>query len=483
MTRLLPVYVGVAVTVFLSSLDQTAVVTALPLIVSDIGGFSSYSWAITAYVLAMTVVVPVYGKLVDVYGARRLLLGATAIFVGGSALCAIAQGMTELVLFRVLQGFGGGGLIPVALATLARMVAPRDRGRYVAVAGAVIACAAIAGPTVGGALADGPGWRWIFLLNVPCGAVAFAAIWLLMARDGGGVARVVDWPGALLVAGASGLFLLGLVWGGHEYAWSSPQVVAAFVASAVVLVVLVVFERRARDPILPFALLRRRGVAVGVVALALLSMSMLGTVVFVPLFAQGVVRVSALDAGALIAPFMVSAVVASIVAGQIAARTGRYKASIVVGLAVLTGGLALVWQMDAGTSPWELAVNAAVAGIGLGLGMQMLLVSAQNASPLEDMGGSTALLHFARSLGGALGVTAMAVIAARDLPKGLDLRGPVPNELPRTLAPALADALQPAFLFAFCVAIVTLVFVLLFLREDPLRAGVDPQAAPIRSGS
>jgi MFS family permease len=259
-------------------------------------------------------------------------------------------------------------------------------------------------------------------------------------------------------------------------------VIGAFVASVVALAVLVVLERRARDPILPFALLRRRAVAVGVVSLALLSMSMLGTIVFVPLFAQGVVRVSATDAGALIAPFMVSAVAASILAGQIAARTGRYKASIVVGLAVLAGGLALVWRMDVATSGWQLAVNAAVAGLGLGLAMQMLLVSAQNASPLEDMGGSTALLHFSRSLGGALGVTAMAVIAARDLPKGLDLRGPVPNELPRAVAPVLADALQPAFLFAFCVAIVTLVFVILFLREEPLRAGVDPKPAPIRSG-
>ena len=484
MRSVLAMYVGVGAAIFLSTLDQTALVTALPLIVADIGGFSSYSWAVTSYVLAMTVVVPVYGKLVDVYGARRLLAVATAIFVGGSALCSIADGMTELVVYRVLQGLGGGGLLPVGIAAIGRTVAPRERGRYIAIIGGVLAAASIAGPTVGGALADGPGWRWIFILNIPVGVIALAVVWFAMPRDDDtrARARAVDWRGAALLAGASGLFLLGLVWGGHEYAWSSAQVTLAFVAAGELVAVLVLVERRVRDPIMPFALMRRPAVATGIAALTLVSMAMLGTIVFVPFFVQGVVGRSATDAGVLIAPFMLSAVLASIVAGQIAARTGRYKATIVVGLSILVAGLALIWRMDAETSSGDVVRNAILAGVGIGLGMQLLLVSVQNAVPVSEMGGSTALLHFTRSLGGAIGVSVMGVIAVRDLPRGLDLRGPVPERIPEFVASALTDALRPAFLFALIVCACALVLVLVVLREEPLRAEIEPTPRPLESG-
>ncbi|HSS72857.1 MAG TPA: MDR family MFS transporter [Gaiellaceae bacterium] len=477
--RVLAVYGALMVTLFFAALDQTIVVTALPRIVADVGGLTSYSWIVTAYMLALTVTVPVYGKLVDVYGARRPFLGAVALFLLGSGLCALAQTMPQLVAFRVLQGIGAGGLVPIALSTVGGLVPPRDRGRYQGLIGATFAAAAIAGPPLGGLIADNASWRWIFIVNLPLGVIAFCAIAVAMPQEATRREHSIDWFGAAALAAGTASLLLALVWGGHEYPWSSPEVVGAFVGAGALLAAFALIERRVPETILPFEILRGRTAAVGTAALFLIGMTILGTVVYVPLFVQGVLDRSATSSGVIVIPFMLAAVIASVASGWWVSRSGRYKVVAVAGLAVLAVGLALIWRMDAATGGGEVARNAVVAGVGLGLAMQVLIVAVQNTMPLSTMGSATALVHFSRSIGGTFGVAVMGVIAARELPRGADVRGPIPKHLPLFVRQELAEAIRPAFLFAACVCLAALALVAIGLREEPLRRSFEEE--PVRS--
>src|SRR6266498_4245020 len=233
--RILAIYAGLMVTLLLAALDQTIVATALPRIVGDVGGLTSYSWVFTAYMLATTVTVPLYGKLGDIYGRRRLFLAAISIFLVGSALCGAANGMTELVIFRAIQGLGAGGLFPLALATVGNIVPPRDRGRYQGLIGATFAAASIAGPALGGFIVDNTSWRWIFYINLPVGGLALLVISLTMPRRRERREHTIDWAGAALLACGTASLLLGLVWGGRQFAWGSWQVVGALVVSVFLL--------------------------------------------------------------------------------------------------------------------------------------------------------------------------------------------------------------------------------------------------------
>src|SRR6476620_5869857 len=242
--RILAIYAGLMVTLALAALDQTIVATALPRIVGDLGGITQYSWVFTAYMLTSTVTVPLYGKLGDVYGRKKLFLFSIVAFLIGSALCGAAQSMTQLVVFRAVQGIGAGGLFPLSLAVIGNIVPPRDRGRWQGLIGAVFAASSIIGPAIGGFIVDNASWRWIFLVNLPVGGVALAVISLTMPRRAPRQEHSIDWLGAGVLAGGTGLLLLGLVWGGKQYPWTSPQVIGALVASAVLLATFALIERR-----------------------------------------------------------------------------------------------------------------------------------------------------------------------------------------------------------------------------------------------
>ena len=296
--RILAIYAGLMVTLLLAALDQTIVSTALPRIVSDLGGLTQYSWVFTAYLLATTVTVPIYGKLGDVYGRRPLFIIAICIFLLGSALCGIAQGMTQLVIFRAVQGVGAGGLIPLALAVIGNLVPPRDRGRYQGLIGAVFGAASIIGPAIGGFIVDNTTWRWIFYVNLPVGGLALIVIWITMPRRRDVRPRSIDWLGASVLALGTTSLLLGLVWGGRQYAWTSAPVVATLAAAAVLLVVFGVWERRVVEPILPFDVLRNPIVLSSILCMGLIGMAMFGTIAYVPLFVQGVIGTSATSTGA-----------------------------------------------------------------------------------------------------------------------------------------------------------------------------------------
>jgi EmrB/QacA subfamily drug resistance transporter len=470
--RILVIYSGLMVTVFLAALDQTIVATALPRVVSDLGGLGSYSWVFTAYLLASTVSVPIWGKLGDIYGRRPLFLVAIPVFLAGSALCGMAQSMPQLVVFRVVQGLGAGGLIPLALATVANIVPPRDRGRYQGLIGGTFATASIVGPALGGLIADNTSWRWIFYVNLPVGAAALAVIWFTMPRRGQRREQSIDYLGAALLAAGTTALLLGLIWGGREYPWLSPQVVGSLIAAVALLALFGIVERRAKEPILPFDLLRHRNVAVGVASIGLVAMCMFGTISFVPLFVQGVIGTSATASGVVLTPMMLGAVTMSIVSGQWVSRTGRYKANALAGPVVLGTAMFLLSRMDVDTTRGDAIRNMVIAGIGMGLMMQIFVLVIQNTVPVRTLGSATALGQFSRAIGATLGVTLMGVIVNQGLPAPAR-EETVVHRLPPALRVGLADALQPAFFAAFCVCVLVLVLVAVGMRETPLRKGFE----------
>jgi EmrB/QacA subfamily drug resistance transporter len=489
--RILAIYSGLMVALLLAALDQTIVATALPRIVGDLGGLSQYSWVFTAYLLATTVTVPIYGKLGDVYGRRPLFIIAICIFLIGSALCGIAQGMTELVIFRAIQGFGAGGLFPLALAVIGNIVPPRDRGRYQGLIGAVFAAASIIGPAVGGFIVDNTTWRWIFYVNLPVGGVALLVIWITMPRRRDVRPRSIDWLGALVLALGTTALLLGLVWGGRQYAWTSPHVLTALTAAAVLLVAFGLWERRVAEPILPFDVLRNRIVLSSILCMGLIGMAMFGTIAYVPLFVQGVIGTSATSSGVVLTPLLLGAVTTSFLAGQWVSRTGRYRGNVVVGPLILVVGMILLWRMDVHTTNGEAARNMVVVGIGIGSVMQVFVLSVQNAVRREQMGSATALTQFARSIGATVGVTVIGVIVNQGLPRELHgaAEGVTVHRLPPALREGLANALHPAFLAAAIVSALVWVIAFIGVKEVPLRSGfedasdiaaVDASGAPTR---
>jgi EmrB/QacA subfamily drug resistance transporter len=471
--RILAIYAGLMVALLLAALDQTIVATALPRVVSDLGGITQYSWVFTAYMLGSTVTVPLYGKLGDVHGRKPLFVVAIVIFLAGSALCGAAQNMWELVVFRAVQGVGAGGLFPLTLAMVGMIIPPRDRGKYQGLIGSVFAGASIVGPLVGGFIVDNASWRWIFYVNLPVGGLALAVILLTMPRRRARQEHSIDWLGAAVLAAGTTALLLGLVWGGNEYPWSSPEVIGALVAAAALLGLFGRVERRVAEPILPFDLLRNQTVASSVACMALVGAAMFGTISFVPLFVQGVIGTSATSSGVVLTPLILGAVTTSFISGQIVSRTGRYRPNTLIGPILLGAGMFLLWRMDVHTTNGVAARNMVVAGIGLGMMMQIFVLSVQNSVPRRAMGSATALTQFARSIGATLGVTLLGVIVNQNLPQGVRSNGVAIHRLPEAGRAALANALRPAFLAALFLCVAVFFISLLWVREAPLRTELE----------
>ncbi|HEY6835976.1 MAG TPA: MDR family MFS transporter [Gaiellaceae bacterium] len=473
--RILAIYAGLMVTLLLAALDQTIVATALPKVVSELGGITQYTWVFTAYMLGSTVTVPLYGKLGDAHGRKPLFLIAISIFLVGSALCGLAQNMVQLVIFRAIQGVGAGGLFPLTLAMVGMIIPPRDRGRYQGLIGSVFAAASIIGPVVGGFIVDNFSWRWIFYVNLPVGGVAMAVIIATMPRRPYKQDHYIDWVGAGILALGTTALLLGLVWGGRDYPWGSWQVDGALCAAVAFFCIFALVERRVPEPILPFDLLRNQTVAASVACMALVGAAMFGTISFVPLFVQGVIGTSATSSGVVLTPLMLGAVITSFLSGQIVSHTGRYRPNTLIGPVVLCAGMIGLWQMGVHTTNAEAARNMVIAGIGLGMMMQIFVLSVQNSVPRRAMGTATALSQFSRSIGATLGVTLMGVIVNQHLPSGVRAEGTAIHRLPEAGRIALANALSPAFLAAAILCVLVFVISLLWVREVPLRKELEDE--------
>ena len=444
-------------------IDQTILATALPVIASDLGTLSDVSWVVTAYVVAAAATTPLWGKLGDRHGRKLLLEVALLVFVVSSALCGAAQDITQLILLRGVQGAAAGGLMTLAMATVGDLVAPRERGRYQGYIAATFAVATIVGPLVGGVLVDHASWRWVFLVNLPIGAAALAGLHLrLPAPDVARADRPLDVSGAALLAGATTALMLTCIWGGSRYAWGSGPILALIAATVVLSGALLVRERRAADPIVPFHLLRTGPVAIASAALFLGTASLFAVTVFVPLFLETTTGASPTEAGLLLVPAMLGIAVSTTLSGRSIARTGRYKRFPIAGLALLTTALVLLAALAGDPSQVATGIGLALFGLGFGMVTQVLIVAVQNSVDRRELGVATATTGFFRALGGAVGAAVLGAVFASHA-------GSHASEgAARALRSDVIAGVQSVFLVAAPLAALALI-VVLRLPELPLK--------------
>jgi EmrB/QacA subfamily drug resistance transporter len=419
--------VAVLITLFFASLDQTVVSTAMPVIIGDLKGFDIYTWVFTVYLITSAITVPIYGKLSDVYGRKPFYAFGLAIFMVGSALSGQSRTMMELIVFRGLQGIGAGAMLSMPLATVGDIFNPRERGRWMGVISMAFGLSSIIGPFLGGWITDSLGWRWIFYINLPVAALALAGILYALPRVRTEHEARVDWRGTgLLILGLVPL-LLAFTWAGNQYPWGSPVIVGLFAFAAVVLALFAWAETRTADPIIPAQFFKVPIFAVANIVALLLSMGMFGTLLFVPLYVQGVLGLSAENSGAILTPMMASFIVASIVAGLVMTRSGRYKIVALVAAGAAVAGLYLFTSLGV-NSTWPTIIRDMVLlGVGLGGLMPILNVAVQNAFPYKVMGVVNAAQQFVRSLGGVIAasilggvlVNAFSAQFQQDLPPAL----------------------------------------------------------------
>ncbi|HKF17401.1 MAG TPA: MDR family MFS transporter [Candidatus Dormibacteraeota bacterium] len=516
---------GVMLCLLLVSLDQTIVGTAMPRIIAELQGLSYYAWVTTAYLVTSTVLVPVAGKLGDMFGRKPFLLAGMIGFVAASMLCGLSQNMLELVLFRGLQGLFGGMLFASVFAVLADIFPIEQRTRMQGLFGAVFGLSSVIGPTVGGYLTDGPGWRWVFYVNVPVGVLAVLAVTMgLPYVRSRAQLRDIDWLGCLtLTAGLIPMLIAFSIT--RDHAWSSPEVMGLLAFAAVALATFFLIERRAENPVVPFGLFKNNVFAVCVLISFLSALGMFGVIIFVPLLYQGVLAASATNSGQLLTPMMLGLIVFSTLAGQIMTRIRYYRFLGTGGIVLMIVGMLLLAQVGIHTDRWRVALDIVIIGAGLGVTFPLTFAAVQSAVPREVLGVVTSQVQFWRNLGGTIGTAILGSILAQRLPGAISaqiaslklpplLRVPTGSSgspqaifdpgnlaheraaLPPQAAPlfdrfieairtALATTLHELFLVSAVILVLALLATL-FLREVPLRSARQPSgeaSAPEAQGS
>ena len=408
---------GVMLSIFLAAMESTVVATAMPRVVASLGGLEIYSWVFSGFLLTNTVTMPLWGRLSDLYGRRRIFLTGLAIFLVGSALSGAAQGMEQLIVFRMLQGLGGGAVMPIAMTVVGELFGLERRAKMQGYISGVWGVASLLGPLIGGLLTDHASWRWVFYINLPFGVVAMS----LLARvlDGARGARrpVIDYTGlALFTAGVSAL-LVGVLETGRAGAWTGSDVLAPLALAAVALPAFVIVEARATEPIVPLRLFGNRVVLAAAATGFLAGMAMFGAISFVPLFLQAVSGMSATASGTVLIPFVFGWVLMSIVSARLVLRIG-YRIVVLGGMVCLTLAFLLLSRWSPGLTTAGAMRDALIGGIGMGLTMVPMLIAAQSAVERTDLGAATSMIQFFRTVGGAIGVAVMGAVMAWRLAAG-----------------------------------------------------------------
>ena len=436
--RFWAVYASLLVVMFLSAMDQTIVGTALPTIVGDLGGAAHMAWVLTAYTLAITVAMPVYGKLGDLVGRKNLFLVAIALFLIGSALCGTADTMTQLIIYRFIQGLGGGGLMISSQAITGDLIPPRVRGTYMAPMGAMFGIASILGPIIGGWLTDSVSWRWTFWINLPLGILAFIAIALVLRLPSSRLTSPIDWWGlAFMNAGAVAIVLMA-TWGGNQYAWTSPVIIGLGTAGLICWGLFAYVETRAADPILPWSILTNRTFIVATVVGMLAMGGMIGVMSYLPTYLQMVYGYSATASGLLLVPITIGMLVSSILSGILVSRTDRYKIYPVLGPLVAAGASFWLSRLTTTSPVWQISAATFFMGAGIGMFFQLLVTVVQNAIEARHLGTATSGNNFFREVGVSLGASLIGAAFSSGLTSNLTDRI---GELARSTDPAVLGTL------------------------------------------
>jgi EmrB/QacA subfamily drug resistance transporter len=461
---------GLLMGLLLSSLDQTIVSTALTTISRDFHRVDLYSWVVTAYLLTSTACTPLYGKISDQFGRKRVFQVAIVIFLAGSALSGMSQNMYQLIVFRGVQGIGAGGLMVLAFAIVGDIIPARERGRYQGYFGATFAVSSVIGPLVGGFLVDQASWRWVFYVNLPIGIVALFVINRVLKVDHRSVRSRIDSVGSVLIVSGVSLFLVGVQLAGNAAKVTTLSLVYAL--SGVVLVVaFALWERRAKEPIIPLRLFHDRVFTVANILAFITGTVMFGALIFIPLYLQAVRHVSPTVSGLRMLPMLAGVLLTSITSGRMVSKYGRYKIFVIVGTAVLTLGMLWMTTISLTTTVWTLAAMMFTVGAGLGLFMQTLVLAVQNSVPFEDMGSGTATVTFFRTLGGAIGAAVLGAVLLMVERRALPHYLAVYHDPALAAAHAFVHGLDMAFTWAVPVGFVS--FGLSFLlREVNLRETV-----------
>ena len=489
------VFAGLLLAMFVSTLSETVTATALPTIVGDLGGVDHMQWVTTAYILASTIMMPIYGKLGDLFGRKYLFIIALSIFIVGSATCGLAPSMDGLIAGRAVEGFGGGGLIILAQATIADIIPPRQRGKYMGLMGSVFAVSTVVGPLLGGWFVQVTGWRWLFAFNIPLAVLAIAAVAFFLTKPERRDDRPpIDVAGMMAMAVSVSSLVLATAWGGTLFSWTSPEIFGLFALFFVTAVAFVLVERRAKEPIIPMLLFKNRNFVVCTITGMFIMLGMMGTISYLPTYFQIVEGLAPEQAGLMTVPMMAGVLITAVGTGFLATKTGRYKWMPIASCAVAAVGFVLLSRLTVGTPLLVTGVFLFVLGFGIGLGQQILVLIVQNEFPHAIVGTATAANNFFRQIGSTLGASLVGALFTSRLTADLAAKLPrVDNINMNRLTPdfvqhldsgtraiitsAYSDALVPIFLYVVPLLVVGFIL-MLTLKEHPLATKVNHTGHP-----
>jgi len=504
------IMISIMSAMFFSAVNMTIVGTSLPKIISQIGGMEYFDWVFTIYMLTSTITAMLVGKLSDIYGRKVFILTGIAVFMIGAFLSGTSSSIYQLILYRGIQGFGGGMIMSASFTTIGDLFSPRERGKWQGLMGAVFGLSSLFGPTMGGYIVDNFSWHWIFWIFLPIGFFAFAMIWKLYPAYEKKEKEPIDYIGSILLSLMIITLLLGFTWAGNKFAWTSPEVIGLFTLTLLFLVAFIVVESKVKSPILPLYLFKNSIFTLSNIAGMLLGMGMFGTIMYVPFYVQGVLGESATISGLIEMVMTISMVSLSTISGYVISKTGKYKIFAIIGLALMSVGLFMNTTLTEETSLVQLIIHLIVIGFGLGITMPVFQVTVQNAVAHKHLGVATSAMQVFRQIGGTIGVTVMGAIMgdlmshkmeeltsdvnaitmpnmAGTMEQSLNpqmlmdankidaMRAQVPEQMTgffdqfiHILKESLTYSLTGVFLFGTCIIVIAL-FVTLFLKEIPLR--------------